>query len=263
MADDRDDASRRGERPAYTLYRSKPRGLRERISGEDAGLEELRGGEPGAPPPGRPARPAPPRAAEPARTRRPRHRRPRAAVGRARGRRLARALARAVPRQRADRAGQGLGRGEGGAQLGRLPAHVAQHDPDPRLRRAPRGLEGAGREPRRAEPQRHDHAVARRRRARGAPLDPARHDRRHPRPRAREDQRRLRVRRRGAVDPHDRVLPRDPDQPPRRGRLHELPEARRRARRRRREDRPRLLADQRRARATAASRSTCTAASTT
>jgi LCP family protein required for cell wall assembly len=44
MADDRDDVSRRGERPAYTLYRSKPRGLRERISGEEAGLDELRGG---------------------------------------------------------------------------------------------------------------------------------------------------------------------------------------------------------------------------
>jgi len=44
MADDRNDASRRGERPAYTLYRSKPRGLRERLGGEDAGLDELRGG---------------------------------------------------------------------------------------------------------------------------------------------------------------------------------------------------------------------------
>jgi LCP family protein required for cell wall assembly len=43
MAEDRDDVSRRGERRAYTLYRSKPRGLRERLSGEDAGLDELRG----------------------------------------------------------------------------------------------------------------------------------------------------------------------------------------------------------------------------
>ncbi len=43
MADDRDDVSRRGERPAYTLYRAKPRGLRERLRGEDAGLDELRG----------------------------------------------------------------------------------------------------------------------------------------------------------------------------------------------------------------------------
>lgn len=48
MADDRDDVSRRGERPAYTLYRSKPRGLGERLRGEDAGLEEL-GGAPGGP----------------------------------------------------------------------------------------------------------------------------------------------------------------------------------------------------------------------
>ncbi len=67
MADDRDDVSRRGEGPAYrvhragddspprratraesppsyTRYRSRPRGLRERLSGEDAGLDELQGG---------------------------------------------------------------------------------------------------------------------------------------------------------------------------------------------------------------------------
>jgi LCP family protein required for cell wall assembly len=50
MPDDRDDAGRRGpppaarrEVPSYTLYRSRPRGLRERLRGEDAGLEELRG----------------------------------------------------------------------------------------------------------------------------------------------------------------------------------------------------------------------------
>ncbi|MGB2711335.1 MAG: LCP family protein [Conexibacter sp.] len=42
MADDRDDVSRRGEPPAYTLYRSKPRGLRERLRGEDAELDGLR-----------------------------------------------------------------------------------------------------------------------------------------------------------------------------------------------------------------------------
>ncbi|HYV15074.1 MAG TPA: LCP family protein [Conexibacter sp.] len=44
MADDRDDVSRRGESQRYTLYRSKPRGLRERLRGEDAGLDELRPG---------------------------------------------------------------------------------------------------------------------------------------------------------------------------------------------------------------------------
>jgi len=48
MAEDRDDVSRRGERPAYTLYRSKPRGLRERLRGEDAGLGELRDEQGGA-----------------------------------------------------------------------------------------------------------------------------------------------------------------------------------------------------------------------
>ncbi|HMJ02696.1 MAG TPA: hypothetical protein VK506_07130, partial [Conexibacter sp.] len=65
MADDRDDVSRRGEGPAYRVhragdnappratdadgdpppykrYRSKPRGLRERVRGEEAGLDELR-----------------------------------------------------------------------------------------------------------------------------------------------------------------------------------------------------------------------------
>ena len=56
MADDRDDVSRRGGRPAYTLYRSKPRGLRERLSGEDAGLDELHGGGPRDPRSGRPRR---------------------------------------------------------------------------------------------------------------------------------------------------------------------------------------------------------------
>src|SRR4051812_42237485 len=63
MADDRDDVSRRGEGPAYRVhrageatprepapdasyarYRSRPRGLRERLRGEPAGLDELRGG---------------------------------------------------------------------------------------------------------------------------------------------------------------------------------------------------------------------------
>jgi LCP family protein required for cell wall assembly len=61
MADDRDDVSRRGEGPAYrvhragddgqrrepaddapyTRYRSKPRSVRERLRGEEAGLDEL------------------------------------------------------------------------------------------------------------------------------------------------------------------------------------------------------------------------------
>jgi LCP family protein required for cell wall assembly len=52
MADDRDDVPRRGGRPAYTLYRSKPRGMRERLRGEDAGLDELRADGPGEAAPG-------------------------------------------------------------------------------------------------------------------------------------------------------------------------------------------------------------------
>lgn len=41
MADDRDDVPGGGERPAYRLYRSKPRGLRERVRGEEGSLEAL------------------------------------------------------------------------------------------------------------------------------------------------------------------------------------------------------------------------------
>jgi LCP family protein required for cell wall assembly len=46
MPDDRDEGRERGRagRPDYTLYHSKPRGLRERLRGEDAGLDELRDG---------------------------------------------------------------------------------------------------------------------------------------------------------------------------------------------------------------------------
>lgn len=51
MAEDRDDVSRRGETPAYRVYRSKPRGLRERLRGEDDGLAELGAGAGGAAPP--------------------------------------------------------------------------------------------------------------------------------------------------------------------------------------------------------------------
>jgi LCP family protein required for cell wall assembly len=51
MPDDRDEARGRGgpDRPSYTLYRSKPRGLRERLRGEDAGLAELQGAPAAAP----------------------------------------------------------------------------------------------------------------------------------------------------------------------------------------------------------------------
>ena len=68
-----------------------------------------------------------------------------------------------VPRQRADRAGQGLRRGRGPADRRRLPARLGEHDPRARVRRAPEGLQGAG-ACRRPEPQRLDHAHARRRR---------------------------------------------------------------------------------------------------
>ena len=62
------------------------------------------------------------------------------------------------------------------AQELRLHADLAEHDPRARLRRAHEGLEGARRQQDRpAEPLRHDHAHARRRREVRAPLDPARH----------------------------------------------------------------------------------------
>ncbi len=83
------------------------------------------------------------------------------------------------------------------------------------------------------EPQRLDPAAAGGRRRQRAALDPARHGRRHPRPRGEQDQRRLRARRPGAGDRDRRGLPRHRGQPPRRGQLRELPGARRRARRHR------------------------------
>jgi LCP family protein required for cell wall assembly len=49
MPDDR-DAPRRPSAAPYTVYRSKPRGLRERLRGEDAGLDELRLHGDGGPP---------------------------------------------------------------------------------------------------------------------------------------------------------------------------------------------------------------------
>ena len=82
---------------------------------------------------------------------------------------------------------------------------------------------------------------------------PARHGRPDPRPRRGQDQRRLRLRRAGARDPHGRAVPRHPDQPPRRGQLRELPAADRRARR---HHLPRRL--RRLARSTAASRTAAT-----
>ena len=112
----------------------------------------------------------------------------------------------------------------------RLPADGAEHDPRARLRRAHRGQRRARRaDDRRAEPVGLDHAPARRRRRERAALDPARHGRRHPRPRAQQDQRRLRDRRPAlAIQTVEQYLGID-DQPPRRGQLRELPRPHRRA----------------------------------
>ena len=98
----------------------------------------------------------------------------------------------------------------------------------------------------RAEPQRLDHAAADRRRRQRLALDPARHGRRHPRPRDEQDQRGVRVRRPRARHADGEGVPRRRDQPRRRGQLRELPAAHRRARRRDVQGRRRALADQRR-----------------
>ncbi len=109
------------------------------------------------------------------------------------------------------------------ARTGWPPAHLRQQHPRAGLRQTPEGQQGTGRRPQRAEPLGHDHADPHRRRARRAPLDPARHGDRNPRPRPAEDQRRLRLRRARRVDLGDQELPRGPDQPPRGGQLRKLP----------------------------------------
>ena len=95
----------------------------------------------------------------------------------------------------------------------------------------PKRQQGGRCEPRRPEPVGHDHADPHRRREVGAAVDPARHRGRHPGQRPEQDQRRLRLRRRRPGDHHGQALPRHRDQPRRRGQLRELPRLHQRARR--------------------------------
>src|SRR5215207_94931 len=138
MADDRDDVSRRGEGPAYrvhragdapprepagetpyTRYRSKPRGFRERLSGEEAGFDELLGDDSG----GRRDRgPRGPR-------RRRRLPRLRGSDGRITPRRVLLWIALAIGAWLA----LSLVLFLISAQIGRSDAVLRQHDPDPRL----------------------------------------------------------------------------------------------------------------------------------
>ena len=78
------------------------------------------------------------------------------------------------------------------------------HLSDRRLRLArrphPGGAQGARHRRRRRPAHRHDHAAPHRRRAQHVDVDPARLDRRHPRSRHHQDQRRLRLRRPQAAD---------------------------------------------------------------
>ena len=112
---------------------------------------------------------------------------------------------------------------EVGPQLERRPlsADRREHDPRARLRRPLRRPRRT--RLRRPEPLGLDHAPADRRRRQRVALDPARHGRRHPRPRHEQDQRRLRARRPRARDPDRQGVPRGRDQPRRRGQLRELP----------------------------------------
>ena len=135
---------------------------------------------------------------------------------------LADPLARAVPDQLPLRAHLPAGKRRERARPGGLPADLGQQHPRARLRPPPEGLEGTGRGNDRSGPLGHDHADPHRRRTRGAPVDPARHGARNPRPRPAEDQRRPRVRRTGAVDLGDQELARHPDQPPRGSELRKL-----------------------------------------
>ena len=91
---------------------------------------------------------------------------------------------------------------------------------------APHGSCSAGRIPRR-----HPDADPGRRGRLPQTLDPARQLRRNPRPGNAENQRRLRLRRRGAADQDGRKVPRHQDRPRRDRRLHRLRKADRRGRR--------------------------------
>ena len=91
------------------------------------------------------------------------------------------ALRRAVHGLRPDPARRPGRRGRPAARRRPVPADRREHDPRARLRRAHRGPRRA--RLRRPEPLGLDHAAADRRRRQRVALDPARHGRRHPRPR--------------------------------------------------------------------------------
>ena len=141
---------------------------------------------------------------------------------------------------------QGLGRGEERPRRAGYPLTSAQHRSSSSAPTAASGTKEPGANTSGAS--RSDSILLMRAGggALGAPVDPARHGRRHPRPRAQQDQRRLRVRRPGARHPDGQALPRHRDQPRRRGRLRQLPRPHRRAGRRRLHGRLRRLAHQRR-----------------
>ena len=138
-------------------------------------------------------------------------------------RRLASAVAGAVPDQRPPRAYPLARERRGRARPRRLPADLGQQHPRARLRPPPEGQQGTGRRNDRVRALGHDHADPHRRRTRRAPVDPARHGRRNPRPRPAEDQRRPRVRRTRRVRVGHQELAGHPDQSRGRSQLRKLP----------------------------------------
>src|SRR5579884_1466280 len=186
-----------------------------------------------------------PAVAAPAGARPPAHLAPGPQVGGAGPPRLDPALGRAVRDQRPDRARQPAELGRRRPHLGRQHALLGRQRPHPRHRPAPArrpGVQGARLQlQRRRQPQRHDHAVADRRRGLPPPLDPARHAGVDPRLRPDQDQRRLRLRRPGAGHQDGRGVHRAEDQPRDHRQPGRLPAVHRRDRRDRREDRPRVL----------------------
>ena len=199
------------EKPDYKVYRSRPRllararrdGRAARAPRSCATADPRRREAPPRPAPRRagrrgPRRPGARRAAAAAAPLAPAapHARPRARWLAARAGRLDRALGGALHGLRPDPARRPR---DAGRARSSTPARARSSAPNTILvlgsDARTKGLGGARLADRRPEPLGLDHAPAHRRRRERLALDPARHGRRHPRPRPRQDQRRLRVRR--------------------------------------------------------------------
>ncbi len=257
MADDRRARGATG-RPSTRVYRSRPpRSARARCSGEDAGLERAARARAPRRAPGRDRRGC--AAGDGRRRGAPHHPRARRALARARASAPgSRSRSSLFLRQRADPAGQGLRRGEGGARAAPAtrstsPNTILVLGSDARRE----GSKEPGAQTGRPEPLGHDHAVRVGGGTSRAPVDPARHGRRHPRPRPQKINAAYAFGGAAlAIQTIEQYLG-IADQPRDRGRLRELPEAGRRAGRRRRTTRLRRARRSTAASRTAASRCAC------